>query len=248
MFRYILFYNLRTHLFRGIALVYSPTLMISMRTLRKKPNSISAQNRVLEGEDAPSWTAPPSLKSGTRAEVFRTIYTENVWGSGSGGGSSIEETREYREFLQDFLRRNHVKSVLDVGCGDWQFSRLIDWSGINYVGVDIVPSLVQLNIQRYGAKNIRFLKLDAVEDELPIADLVIIKDVLQHLSTPAALQLLAKLNGYRFQLFVNDYAKTNRDCDDGDTRPINLNAPPFNLNAKEIMKIRMKRVMLLCNK
>jgi hypothetical protein len=29
-------------------------------------------------------------------------------------------------FFKNFLMNNKIKSVLDIGCGDWQLSRLID--------------------------------------------------------------------------------------------------------------------------
>jgi len=41
-------------------------------------------------------------------------------------------TGPYRTSLEDFIRANGVRSVLDYGCGDWQFSRLIDWQQAFY--------------------------------------------------------------------------------------------------------------------
>jgi 2-polyprenyl-3-methyl-5-hydroxy-6-metoxy-1,4-benzoquinol methylase len=85
--------------------------------------------------------------------------------------------------LQAFLRDNAVRSVVDVGCGDWQFSRLIDCSGLDYRGFDVVPAVIEAHRAAFGREGVRF---DLLEDfaALPEADLVLRKDVLQHLPLP----------------------------------------------------------------
>ena len=106
-------------------------------------------------------TRPPAVDA-ARREAFQSIYAQKGWGVGpegrasSGAGSTMEFTRLYRVFLQDFLAAHGIRSVVDAGCGDWQFSRAIEWKGIDYLGIDIVPSLIEENRRRYGAPNIRF--------------------------------------------------------------------------------------------
>jgi len=65
-------------------------------------------------------------------------------------------TGPYRTSLEDFIRANGVRSVLDYGCGDWQFSRLIDWQQALYVGVDVVPKIIEENQRRYGCEQVEF--------------------------------------------------------------------------------------------
>jgi len=69
--------------------------------------------------------------------IFNNIYQNNLWDFGSGPGSLEQNTTEYRIFLQNFIRQNKIKRVLDIGCGDWRFSRLMDWSGLVYTGIDV---------------------------------------------------------------------------------------------------------------
>lgn len=54
-------------------------------------------------------------------EYFSDIYNNNVWGCGSGEGSKIENTVEYRRLLHIFLEKNSsdITSIIDYGCGDW---------------------------------------------------------------------------------------------------------------------------------
>ena len=88
-------------------------------------------------------------------EEFTYIYDNEKWGKnkGSGEGSRPKFNQEYIPFLEDFLKTNNIKSVIDFGCGDWQFSRYIDWGDkpfstmpkIDYLGLDVVDSVIDNN-------------------------------------------------------------------------------------------------------
>jgi SAM-dependent methyltransferase len=168
------------------------------------------------------------------AEIFDRIYREDLWGGGSGSGSTEESTRAYRQFLHNFLRSNAVRSVLDLGCGDWQFSRHMDWNGIAYLGVD-VSKVVLENTRSFARPGVEFRHLDAVTEPLPAADLLIAKDVLQHWSNADILALLPKLPSFRFALITNGFLpgaedQTNADIAPGmHCRPVDLLRPPFGL-------------------
>ena len=114
-------------------------------------------------------------------EYFSNIYAGGGWGPiQSGGGSSPENTVEYREFLSNFIAENKIKTVYDFGCGDWSFSKLIDWSNVKYTGIEIVESVVS-SLKKYENENIRFVFLTDVERFYKCkGDLLIVKDVLQH--------------------------------------------------------------------
>lgn len=169
---------------------------------------------------------------------FKEIYDKNFWGHGSGSGSLPENTAEYREFLENFIKEYKIKSILDAGCGDWQFSKLMDWSGTNYTGIDIVESVIEKNKKNYESKNIKFFKGSILDKNLPKADLIIVKDVLQHISNKNILKFLKKINGYKYALITNDFCRDNKDCADGSFRPLNLAAEPFNLNGKAVLFYR----------
>ena len=68
--------------------------------------------------------------------IFDTNYRV---GFDSGLGSLVASTVTYRYTIESFIRLNNVHSVLDIGCGDWQFSKVIRWDNydISYVGLDL---------------------------------------------------------------------------------------------------------------
>ena len=76
---------------------------------------------------------------------FENIYLNNIWEHGSGEGSLPIHTKGYAHFLENFLTTYNINSVVDMGCGDWQFSRLINWGDAMYQGYDIVQSVIESN-------------------------------------------------------------------------------------------------------
>ena len=120
-------------------------------------------------------------------EVFTNIYNKMIWKGNdntplSGAGSSIDYNKKYIKFLQDFIQRNDISSILDIGCGDWTFTQTIDFNGKDYLGVDVVPNLILTNKSKFSKPNIKFKHLDITTNlsEVRGYDLVIFKDVLQH--------------------------------------------------------------------
>jgi SAM-dependent methyltransferase len=174
-------------------------------------------------------------------ERFENIYATGEWGTnnGSGLGAMPKWTKPYRRFIQRFLRSQDVRSVVDVGCGDWQSSALMDWSGVDYLGLDIVPSLIERNAARYGKPNIRFRVRTRHTDPLPSADLFLCKDVMQHWSDRAIKEFLPLLQGFKHVLILNELATSgrtpHRDIPDGGFRPLDLTQPPYNVGGHYVL-------------
>jgi 2-polyprenyl-3-methyl-5-hydroxy-6-metoxy-1,4-benzoquinol methylase len=179
---------------------------------------------------------------------FEQIYDKNEWGHGSGEGSLLEHTRGYMAFLQEFMAKRGVKSVVEMGCGDWQFSKFVDWAGANYSGFDVVPSVIKSNQEAYAKAGVTFQIYSGDPVELPSADLLIVKDVLQHLNDEAVKTLFPQLSRFKFALLtncINPRGDTvNRDIEDGDFRYLDLRLPPFNLNATEVFSFSNEKTLV----
>ena len=170
-------------------------------------------------------------------ERFEDIYHKNRWGYGSGKGSLPRHTRGYASMMQSFMRDHGIGPVVDLGCGDWQFSRLIDWRPVQYYGLDIVRSVIDHNIRHFSMPNIEFRLFSGDFGKLPDADLLISKDVLQHWSNQSIAAFLPTLQRYRYSLItncVNPKGETeNVDVEDGEYRYLDIRRPPFNIEATE---------------
>lgn len=134
--------------------------------------------------------------------------------------------------------------MVDYGCGDWQFSRLIDWQQAEYVGVDVVPSLIAANQAAYGRDGVSFVLFEGDVDELPAGDLLVVKDVLQHLATAQVQFFLTEVAPrYRRVLVTNDFAEdANREIEPGEWRPLDLLASPFHANGTVVAVFRGAKV------
>jgi len=168
---------------------------------------------------------------------FESIYSEDAWDGGSGPGSLPSSTVQYRAFIENFIYENDIKTVTDLGCGDWQFSRYINWSSVNYTGMDVVESLVARNNKVFGSENIKFI-LSESYDSLPGGDLLICKEVLQHLPIAIIHDYLRTIaERYRFALITNSVAPgahVNYEISPGDYRPLRIDLPPFNARGANI--------------
>lgn len=173
------------------------------------------------------------LAPDNRRDRFSQIYQSGLWQDGdqaqplSGRGSSLEATSAIRESLPKVLNDLGSKTILDVGCGDLTWMRTLALTG-DYIGVDIVPSVIEANRQAMPAS--QFLCLDAVTDELPDADTVICREILFHLSFADAKALLQNLRAKprRWLIATSDTATlVNADIESGDFRLLNLAQAPF---------------------
>ena len=178
--------------------------------------------------------------------TFNRIYAEGTWGRDvagkgtSGSGSTLEITREYRAYVEDFIRKHRVKSVVDAGCGDWGFSSAIDWGGASYLGVDIASDVIAAVRDKHEKGNIRF-QVGDITEELPAADLLISKDVLQHLSNRLVENFVRnnlRKGKYKWVILTNDRGSDNPDIANGGYRAIDLAAAPFEVKGLVDLPIR----------
>ena len=169
--------------------------------------------------------------------TFNRIYAEGIWGRDdtgkgtSGTGSTLEITREYRAYVEDFMKKHAVKSVVDAGCGDWSFSSAMDWGDASYLGVDIASDIVEADRKKYESDKIKF-QVGDITEELPAADLLISKDVLQHLSNRLVQKFIEnnlKKGKHKWVILTNDRGRGNPDVSPGGYRAIDLAAPPFDV-------------------
>jgi SAM-dependent methyltransferase len=170
---------------------------------------------------------------------FEEIYKSNAWGFGSGHGSLPKYTKSYRAMLEMFIKNNNISSVVDFGCGDWQFSSLVNWQGTKYLGYDIVESVIENNKLKYEKENINFRLTPSDLSKAKAADLLIVKDVLQHLSKEDIDNFAKKvLPKYKYALITNCVEPTkdlNANVLTGEFRPLDLRQKPFNIKGSVIL-------------
>ena len=148
-------------------------------------------------------------------DFFGRVFEKNAWGgifSRSGTGSEGQPAKQKVEVLTDLLNRYGIRTVLDIGCGDFYWMReLVDRVDC-YLGLDIVPRLVENNRARYGSEKVDFRDLDLTRETIDAIgderrwDLVVCVDVIGHLSNAevsSLLQVLVRDLNFRYLLLTN---------------------------------------------
>jgi hypothetical protein len=95
----------------------------------------------------------------------------------------VDSTANLREALPLVFRKLDVRIFIDAPCGDYNWMRLVPFpTERRYIGLDVVPKLIESNQKSYGAGKAEFHKLDITREPLPYGDLLFCRDCLFHLS------------------------------------------------------------------
>jgi len=158
---------------------------------------------------------------------FNIIHKLNIWNSFetmSGSGSEIRNTRIISNILPKIIKKYKIKTLFDCPCGDMNYmskilKRLKKNLKIKYVGGDIVKNLIINNRKKYPMY--KFIHFDIINDKISKYDLIIVKDLLNHLSFNNIKEVLSniKKSGSKYLLLNNNKISKNK---------INYNTPaPF---------------------
>ena len=178
-------------------------------------------------------------------ERFVTIYEENLWQSKesiSGEGSEILYTKPLRDWILKEIPLLNVKVFVDAPCGDFNWMKvIIPKLSIKYIGIDIVPSLINSNKKKYQNDNTYFKIANICEDPLPDCDIIMVRDCLFHLSYEDINKFFKNLDKVNYNyLFTtthlnrNNNKFSNKNILTGDFRYIDLFSEPFNFDSSNI--------------
>jgi SAM-dependent methyltransferase len=183
----------------------APVPARSMAMLRE------ARARYLDRPSAPGREAP-------RAQESR-----------SGPQSTLAATAALRAELGPLLRSLGIRSLLDAGCGDFNWMREVDLAGVQfYAGYDIVPEVIARNQQLYGDRRGHFFAVgDIAQTPLAACDAILCRHVMGEMPEEEAVRALAnfRASGARY-LIASTRALTHGNA----TPQRDLLHPPFGLS------------------
>lgn len=184
-------------------------------------------------------------------DAFARIYDSNAWGGergeySSGSGSEDAVTQSYVSLVQRFVQQHDIRSMVDLGCGDFRVGRQLLAPGLSYVGVDIVGALVDHNQRQFASLGARFEQRNLLHDALPPAQLGLLRQVLQHLSNSQIQGVLDNCRGYRYLLVtehlpVGQGAVPNLDKPHGpdirlyERSGVFVDQPPFSRTVRHLL-------------
>lgn len=197
----------------------------------------------------------------TNEQIFSNVYKKKYWGEAnestffSGEGTYVSHIDSYNNILIETFNKLNIQSVCEIGCGDFEVSKkLLGSVNVDYVGVDVVPELIEHLNRNYSNDNTKFVCLDAAKEncELPKFDVCIIRQVLQHLSNKDIKRVLQNANQFPYLIITehlpmnpqeinsdkvsNGYIRLQNKLISG----VYLDKDPFNLSSMtELLRIRL---------
>jgi len=196
--------------------------------------------------------------------IFTKIYENNMWGNNnnseyngsSGEGSLVEYNKHsYVPFLKKFIKNNNIKSVVDLGCGDFRCGKAIyNDLNIEYNGYEAYHKVVEYNSKKFHKPKYTFNHLDIFDkkEDIKSADLCIIKDVMQHWNNENIyifMDYIVNSRKFKYILICNccNQIKDNDNIKNGEWRPLTCKLLPlkkykpiklFNYYTKEVSIIQ----------
>lgn len=169
-------------------------------------------------------------------EIYRTFHWRGASETPSGAGSTIVATEAIRRELPSYLASVDCQLLFDLGCGDFNWMRLVDLP-CEYIGADIVGDVIKQNKQHYEAEGRSFIVLDGTSQSFPRKiDVILCREVLFHLSFDDAFALLENVKASDARILIATNMadiRGNTDTFTGGFRPLDLRLPPFNFPAPD---------------
>jgi hypothetical protein len=197
-------------------------------------------------ERSPASTRSAPSRPAGLGSVFDHIVAANRWGSGesrSGPGSTLSYTHNLRYELEKFVPAFGVKTLFDAPCGDFHWMKEVSFpDGLNYIGGDIVTSLVRSNNELHSNRWRRFLEFDITKDRFPKCDLWFCRDCLFHLPFDLIFRTLRTFCDSNIALIMmtnhlNTSGFTNTDVPSGEFRLLDFFSEPFNLSREVLYRV-----------
>jgi hypothetical protein len=195
---------------------------------------------------------------------FENVYENNEWGNNnnqyykgsSGGGSGLNYNIDtYIPFLQNFIKDNKIKTIVDLGCGDFVCGKNIydTLDDISYTGYDIYIKIIEYNLKLFTLPKYNFIYSDFYNNKetLKNADLCILKDVLQHWKIEEIynfMDYIIESKKFKYILIINCCNQKSNDFNNENrSSPLSIDYLPlkkynpvklYNYNTKEVSLIK----------
>jgi len=148
-------------------------------------------------------------KHHSNAAIFGAIYEDNAWGGEkgefySGPGSHNPFITAYAKTVYAFILKHDIHEIIEIGCGDFNVTNKVlellneERYNFQYLGYDVVKPLIERNISNYASSKINFECKDPCINVIKTGDLLIIRQVLQHLSNRSIKKIVSQFKNYKY--------------------------------------------------
>lgn len=160
-------------------------------------------------------------------------------------GSCEIEARPFIDFVNKIINKYKTINILDVGCGNANLTRFYNLQNSFYHGIDVSELAIQQAMSKLP--NLKFTNIDALYyKNYNEHDLIIIKDVFNHLSFQDINTIIMKCTkSNQYILIVTDIPHDNKDINRASYRKIDPKHL-FKLNIQDEMIYNSGHVTKQC--
>lgn len=140
-----------------------------------------------------------------------------IWNKNYQNGDNLRSSITY---LPELLKLIEAESVFEIGCGQ---SHVWDIPNIKYIGADLCGDLVDDNKRNHP--EVAFIRFDALKQDVPLADVIIAKDLFECLPNDEIRYILQQIyqSGSKWLIAGTDpNIKGKPNTEEGIYRPVNL--------------------------
>lgn len=110
-----------------------------------------------------------------------TYWEKRYHAGGNSGDGSYGHLATFKsKIINSIINQHNIKSVVDYGVGDGNQCELIDTQNIQYYGIDVSPTAIQLCVNR-KLKDKQFMLVEEYKNKNIQCELSISCDVIYHL-------------------------------------------------------------------
>jgi SAM-dependent methyltransferase len=179
-------------------------------------------------------------------DVFNGVYQNQRWGAqgdGSGSGSEPQFAAATVDAIEQLLIQYDAHVIVDAACGACKWTpmlieRVRGQRHLQYIGIDVSDIALErckINLQQQFPDIVTLYHGDMTNYPFPRADMLICRDVLQHMSYQAIKAAITNFAQSDIRIFaLGAYLPSdnqNRDIETGDYFTIDLKQAPFFMHA-----------------
>ena len=105
-----------------------------------------------------------------RSSYFSTVYDLGYWAAqhkmpgvpASGPGSTLDAAKNAITTIESLMREFDIELLIDAPCGDMTWMASVNLQGVEYVGIDVVESVIASDIEKHPA--LTFMALDVADE------------------------------------------------------------------------------------
>ena len=169
-------------------------------------------------------------------QAFDEVYKRGFWKQGvatSGKGSEGALADKYVDLVTRYASRHGLRTVVDGGCGDFSVGHKLVSAFESYIALDISPIIIARNQKQFAhlGRQVSFRVANMTEGSFPDTDLVLIREVLQHLTNAQIEKILDNLrNSVWRRALITEYVH-----DPNGNQTPNLDLPSHSIRTRTFM-------------